>query len=100
MNAIGGDTYAQQTEFTITARATDGDGFIELVSVSWGDGTVVTDDNGTQCAAKGSGDCRDWVYSHTYAQPGTYTVTFKVRSDPGPERTQVSFTVQVKHPAP
>ena len=100
MNATGGDTYAQQTEFVITARAIDGDGFIELVSLNWGDGTVVTDDTGEQCPAQDGGDCKDWQYSHTYAQPGTYTVTFKVRSTPETEVSQVSFSVKVTHPAP
>ncbi|HUR13297.1 MAG TPA: hypothetical protein VM097_02260 [Mycobacteriales bacterium] len=83
------------------AHATDGDGTIRLVSVTWGDGTKSTTAEVTECAAQGPADCKDFELHHTYAAAGTYTVTLTVASTGGiPESASVSLKEHVNGPSP
>jgi hypothetical protein len=83
------------------AHATDGDGTIQLVSVTWGDGSTSTAAKTTECAAKGRGDCKDFELHHAYAKAGTYTVTITVSSNGAiPESTSTSITEYVNGPVP
>lgn len=83
------------------AHATDGDGTIRLVSVTWGDGTKSTAGKVTECASTGKGDCKDFVLHHTYAASGTFTVTITVASAGTlPETSSLTLKEFVNGPSP
>lgn len=85
------------------AHATDGDGTISLVSVTWGDGTKSTSGSVTDCAATGTADCKDIVLHHTYAtgrsEPYLVTITVASAGDL-PESSHVTLKEFVNGPAP
>jgi hypothetical protein len=81
------------TVFTLSARATDGDGSIYLVGIDWDGNGTFTDGEAdpTRCKSFPSpstkpgpyqpapGD-RSFTRRHKYTQAGIYTVTIRVRS--------------------
>jgi hypothetical protein len=83
------------------AHATDGDGTIHLVSVTWGDGKTSTSGKVTECASKGTADCKDFELHHVYAASGTYSVTITLASDGTlPETSHLTITEHVNGPSP
>jgi Rad3-related DNA helicase len=83
------------------AHATDGDGTIHLVSVTWGDGKTSTTGEVTECASKGTADCKDFELHHAYAASGTYSVTITLASDGTlPESSHLTITEHVNGPSP
>lgn len=81
----------------LTAHATDGDGTIYFQSLDWGDGSDLVEgpDRGAACdpAAISPADCRDFAWSHTYTDPGTYIVTIGFVS--GDETSILHLNVEV-----
>lgn len=95
-----GATYAKETVFKLFAHATDGDGDIRLVSVSWGDGTKSTTGSTTACPARGTGDCKDFALNHVYSTTGTKEVYLTVSSGPVKETAVLHLTAHVNNAAP
>lgn len=95
-----GATYAKKTVFRLSAHATDGDGTIRFVSVSWGDGTRSTSAVTRECAATGRGDCKDFAVSHVYSTQGSKDVTLTITSGPAKETSVLLLGVKVNNAAP
>lgn len=103
------------TTFELTASGTDGDGEIYLATLNWGDGTSSAEASPQRCktyppltsppgAYQPSPDSATFVRRHTYAKPGTYTLTVQLESvnkdckpnGPAKERSSLpSITVKV-----
>ena len=98
LNFASGATTADL--FKIVAKATDGNGSISLQSLDWGDGSaLIKGGRGTACtpAATAPADCRNFSWTHTYAQAGHYIITIAFVS--GKETSILHLTADVD-PAP
>ncbi len=83
----------------VTAHATDGDGFISLLSLNWGDGSpLVKGGRGAACSppAVAPKDCRDFAWQHPYAAAGSYTITIWIQS--GTEKASLQLPVTISAP--
>ncbi len=92
LDPADGDT-TTDTVFHLFSHATDGEGAISLLSLTWGDGTSATPGTrGTACTATAPADCRDFAWTHRYAAVNKdgYQITLKLQSG-----TEI-FTLKIK----